>query len=597
MQRARPIERAAAAASSISKPAARGYRNSGPQIVARTLSPYAARRQQHFLRSITTVTALGTIASAWQWYAGNNQFVRDVHAEEPPADSSPEIIFEKARKKATSAEQNRAIISSQHLQVKKSWENPGVYAWGNNKGKVVAPDSQETYIKTPRRLPFFDGMILRDIKLDQDFGAAVNENGDLLQWGVGYSKDTSIPTVTLKGKNLTSISFSRDRILGLTRDGSVYSVPVSKAEQESESKVSESSSIPFWSSTTSVGCRKIQIPNLTRSEKVCSIATGLEHALLLTNKGRVFSAAASSSDYPHHGQLGVPGLTITTRPPGPYDQPHEVTGLRGFKIRQVAAGDNHSLALDDQGRLFTFGDNSMGQLGFDYNVDMPAVDNPTLVPVQKLYNGTSQVARVTSIAAGGNNSYFTADATRVASQGELDVLPRGLGRVTADTFAFGQGIWGGLANGRWTHAQSTPSKIPSLSGLFEYDEKKSEVIPIRLSRVSVGSNHAAVVMDNVTYVQAGDRRSSTENDTNWGADIVFFGNNEYYQLGTGKRNNVSTPTYIQPLDMKSEKEYRKEEQHRFQITPKKRVSVNGKTRDVEQRVECGRGVTAVYSGA
>jgi len=101
-------------------------------------------------------------------------------------------------------------------------------------------------------------------------------------------------------------------------------------------------------------------------------------------------------------------------------------------------------------------------------------------------------------------------------------------------------------------------------------------------------------MDNVTYLDANHKGS--ENDTNWGADILFFGNNEYYQLGTGKRNNVSNPVYIQPLDQVAEQKIRGKEVHRFQITPMKRIKINGRWVDLEQRVECGRGCTAVYSG-
>jgi hypothetical protein len=54
--------------------------------------------------------------------------------------------------------------------------------------------------------------------------------------------------------------------------------------------------------------------------------------------------------------------------------------------------------------------------------------------------------------------------------------------------------------------------------------------------------------------------------------------------------------YIQPLDQVAERKFRGREEHRFQITPRKRVKLNGKWVDLEQRVECGRGVTAVYSG-
>ena len=110
-------------------------------------------------------------------------------------------------------------------------------------------------------------------------------------------------------------------------------------------------------------------------------------------------------------------------------------------------------------------------------------------------------------------------------------------------------------------------------------------------------------MDNVTYVGASS--SGTEHDTNWGADVLWWGGNEYFQLGTGKRSNVSNPVYIGPLDMAAGEEgvgavarkARKErEEHRFQSTPWGRVKVNGRWVQMEQRVECGRFVSAVYSG-
>jgi phage protein D len=120
------------------------------------------------------------------------------------------------------------------------------------------------------------------------------------------------------------------------------------------------------------------------------------------------------------------------------------------------------------------------------------------------------------------------------------------------------------------------------------------------------------VLDNVaSVVVSGRSRKLTDNDTNWGRDILFWGNNEFYQIGSGKRSNLATPTYIQPLDQEAEqqraasaaasssagyaKERREKEMHRFQITPRNKVKVNGRTVEFEQKVECGRGCTAVYS--
>ncbi|KAH6677454.1 mitochondrial protein-like protein Fmp25 [Halenospora varia] len=515
---------------------------------------------------------------------------RNLQAEVVPAPA--DVVFEKPRKKASSREDNRDLISSQHLQVKRSWENPGVYAWGSNTGKVVAPDSEEQYIKRPRRIPYFDGKVVRDIKLDTRFGAAISENGDLLQWGAAFSTSSPEPTPTLKGKDLIKLSISRDRVIALSSNGTVYSVSAFGADQVSEPKLLESTWFPFWKSRSSIGYRTLPLPNMSWGETVKDISSGLEHCLILTSKGRVFSAASGTEDFPTKGQLGVPGLTWGTRPEGRYDQPHEISTLKGFEISKIATGDYHSLVSDTAGRVFAFGDNSVGQLGFEPDAESPCIDAPSLLPIDKLYKGTNLRPRVTNVAAGGTNSFFTIDATRIAGQGEDD--PRGLGRVTADTWSCGQGIWGGLGNGRWTHIQGIPTKIKALSGLYEYDEVKNQVVPIRLARLSVGATHSAAVMDNVVHLGANDR--SSENDTNWGADVLWWGGNEFYQVGTGKRNNVSNPVYIAPLDIEADREKGRREEHRFQITPRHKIKFGGRNVSVEQRIECGRGVTAVYSG-
>ena len=572
---------------------------------AKTLCPLHRRRyysqnplNDHlFNYRILVYSVLGLGAGAALFHGSRRLGFTELHAEAAPAPA--EITFEKPKKtKGLSKEENRDVISSQHLQVRKSWENPGVYAWGSNSGRVVAPDSDESIIKQPRRIPYFDGMLLRDMKMDRNFGAAITENGDLLQWGDGYSKEIREPTATLTGKDLTSMAISRDRIMAICSSGKVYSLPISQEDQAKGAKPTESSWIPFWSSKSKVSYRVIEPKDMGWGEKVSSISSGLEHLLLLTNKGRLFSAASSSEEFPSRGEMGIPGLSWTTRPPGPYDQPHEITTLRGFEISAIATGSHHSLALDKEGRAFAFGDNTSGQLGLEPSSESPCIDAPSLLPISRLYSGTNLSPRVTSISAGGTNSFFTVDATRVAGPNEETTPRTGLGRITADTWSCGQGILGTLGTGRWTHVQGTPTKIKTLSGLFEWDEELNTVIPIRLKRLSVGSTHASATMDNVTHVRAGTSpATNSPNDTNWGADVVWWGGNEYYQLGMGKRNNVSVPGYIAPLDSVAEKERAKrKEEHRFQITPRHVVNLNGRRVSMEQRVECGRMVSAVYSG-
>jgi alpha-tubulin suppressor-like RCC1 family protein len=563
----------------------------------------AQQKQQQLFRSLLVIAFAGGVATLSQHYINGGQIIGNTHAEAPPQQEENPLIFEKPKKQAgASKEENRDLISSQHHQVKRSWEAPGAYLWGSNTGRVVAPDlPEESVIKTPRRLSWFDGKLLRDIKLDRYFGAAIDEKGNLVQWGTAYKPDSKEPEVTLTGKSLVALSISRDRILGLSNNGKVYSVPVSAEDQLAGTKPSEASWIPFWTWRSPIAYRTLSPKGLSYSEKVTSIDGGLEHSVLLTNKGRIFSFASASDAFPSRGQLGVPGLTWISRPEGDFDQPHEISTLKGFNVSKIACGDYHSLALDDGGRVFSWGDNQFGQLGLAFNPESTIVDTPSLLPTQKLYVGTSQVPTITSVAAGGNNSFITVDATKIASQATEDPRAnRGLGSVTADTFAFGNGIYGGLANNRWTHVQSTPTRIPNLSGLFEYDERIHRVSPIRLAHISVGATHTSAVMKNITYLGASN--STSTDDTNWGADIVFWGGNEYFQLGTGKRNNVSTPVYIQPLDIEAEIKRAKKssgmrEEHRFHITPRTTAKLgDGRRMSVEQRVECGRCVTCVYSG-
>ena len=590
MSHFRTSQNALSRASRLSQPTTslKRFRSHCPQrrwVSGQHLPP--KRQPWERISRVHTAAAVAALVVYWV-YAES----REAHAD--TTSDGQEIQIEKSRKKkGVSKEENRDLISSQHLQVKRSWENPGVFAWGSNTGKVVAPDSNDIYVKTPRRISYFDDILLRDLKLDRNFGAAVTENGDLVQWGKGYSEEVPEPSVTLKGKDLKSIAISRDRIIGLSKSGEVYSIPVAKADQEAGPKPTESSWIPFWSRTSPVSYRKLRPANLGYTEKVTAISGGLEHVLLLTSSGRVFSAASGSEDFPSRGQLGVPGVTWHTRPEGPYDMCHEITTLKGFELTKVSAGDHHSLVLDKEGRVFAFGDNSSGQLGFDVSAESPYIDAPSLLPIQKLYNGTGQAPKVADIFAGGANSFFTIDATRIASPREDLTNMRDLGRVSADTWSCGQGIKGTLGNGRWTHLQGVPTKIQPLSGLFEFDEKKNIVIPIRIAYISVGSTHASAVLNNVTYLDASER--SSENDTNWGADVLWWGGNEFYQLGTGKRNNVPTPIYIQPLDLTSEAEAGRKEEHRFHVTPRHTVKLKGRKVSMEQRIECGRNVTAVYS--
>ncbi|KAM7204608.1 protein FMP25, mitochondrial [Rhypophila sp. PSN 637] len=501
-----------------------------------------------------------------------------------PKDQAPkieqaEIVFEEPRKTTRPKGSRRDSASPQQEQLQNSLEHPGVYAWGSNAGKVVAPDSSDAVIKTPRRIPYFNGQVLRDLKLDRNFGVAVTEKGDLVQWGSAFSRTESSPTVTLKGKNVAKVAISRDRIIALSSDGSVYSVPVAASDQK----------------VAGQNYRTLKPRNLGWREKIVDVSSGLDHCLMLTSNGRVFAAASSSEEFPSRGQLGIPNLTWRTRPEGPYDQPHEITALSKSPIKAIATGDFHSLALDVDGNAYSFGDNSSGQLGLPMDPSKPIIDTPSPLPVEKLPGGSRLLRKVVSIAAGGLNSFFTTEGAQPTPEPDQALVPvRSPAKIVAETWACGEGIYGSLGTGKWTHSSTAPTKIKALSDLFEFDETTNSVSPIRLAYITAGTTHACAVLNNTTQA------SSSQAYAGYGEDALLWGGNESYQLGTGKRNNINAPAYIAPLDgVRDVGTVGRSGPQRFQVTPKTTVRLGegggGRKVNVEQRVECGRFTTAVYS--
>ncbi|KAJ5683748.1 uncharacterized protein N7477_000093 [Penicillium maclennaniae] len=193
-------------------------------------------------------------------------------------------------------------LRAQFIQQKRSLQSPGVYTWGSNEYKVVDPESKDKDIKTPRRFKFFDGQVLRDFKVDEKSGAAIMENGDLIQWGKGYSETDFKPQKTLTGKNLTSLAFSESRIIALASDGNVYSLPISQHDQVTGPKAREGSWVPYWPGKSSLSYRILN-PALKLGERVTAIRGGQQHVILLTSSGRVFTAASSTENYPSSASL------------------------------------------------------------------------------------------------------------------------------------------------------------------------------------------------------------------------------------------------------------------------------------------------------
>lgn len=125
---------------------------------------------------------------------------------------------------------------------------------------------------------------------------------------------------------------------------------------------------------------------------VSAVAAGDRHALLLTGDGRVFGLGAANGPW-GQARRGEPSRADAAA--------HEVTGDRGAlagaqgRVRAVAAGSAHSVALTTDGRLWAFGCDRDGQCGV-------AAGGPSVVALPRLL---TSLVPTSAVAAGGTRTY------------------------------------------------------------------------------------------------------------------------------------------------------------------------------------------------
>lgn len=113
----------------------------------------------------------------------------------------------------------------------------------------------------------------------------------------------------------------------------------------------------------------LEIKQLRRNMGIYQIAGGDGHTVAVDIKGCVYSWGASAC-----GQLGLQSMKdLPTDVEGyPYQPtPRLIELLQNVQITQIACGDAHTVALTNEGRLFSWGGGGCGQLGHPDTQCMP----------------------------------------------------------------------------------------------------------------------------------------------------------------------------------------------------------------------------------
>ncbi|XP_048049729.1 trichohyalin [Megalobrama amblycephala] len=238
-----------------------------------------------------------------------------------------------------------------------------------------------------------------------------------------------------------------------------------------------------------------------KGERVQFVACGTDHTLVSTSQGEFFAAGGNSD-----GQLGLGHCNDSIS----FQRLHPFCDYAPIKL--LSAGDHTSAALTEDGRLFLWGDNSVGQLGLGN-------DSHALLPeelklgqlIQWVSCGYRHSALVTD-----NGDVFTfgesADGRlglsahqlanhscpqRVESlHGVLQVACGGkhtLALTEDELYSFGRGEFGQLGLG----TQMFVTDVPVAVGHFRKG---------RVTHVTCGENHSALITDSGLLYTFGDGR-------------------------------------------------------------------------------------------
>ncbi|WFD00535.1 hypothetical protein MYAM1_003284 [Malassezia yamatoensis] len=465
-----------------------------------------------------------------------------------------------------------------------------VVAWGSNANKVVAPQSSKSSIKTPTSIPAFDGVALRDLQLGKTYGAAVDADGDVLQWGTGFMDDQNpnspiVPLKTLVGKDIVQLQLSGAKIFALARNGSIY---VIASHRKNQSITAKSWRDTWLSSSPAIDHIVLTsaLDNKPSKQKFVSISAGEHHLLALSQQGMVWSLPVD--EYANeYGQLGyttttlnavcvsepnqlipiasrlepriisrkklansdvhrndLPLVNVSTELPSDTSllgsneirfatELRPVPALRDIPMAQIATGLQHSAAKSKAGRVVTWGRNTHGQLALGETVFGDTIAVPTEVRWPTTIVGPN--AECTDLIAGGNNTMFVVRSTQAptAKQDKDQPTLTGAPKPRIDLLAAGSGSCGSLGNALRPQVCSSPVRVKNVSGLMEYNESQRALAPIPFRSVSVGSRgECALVMDS----------SPIGNEIH--RDVWVWGNNENYQLGNGKHTNLAAPALL-----------------------------------------------------
>jgi alpha-tubulin suppressor-like RCC1 family protein len=340
--------------------------------------------------------------------------------------------------------------------------------------------------------------------IDQYIGDTLWSWGDNTsgQLGVNNTTTRSTPVTTLLGgTNWKSIACGNQYTVALKTDGTLWSWGDNTSGQ-----------LGVNNTTT----RSTPVTTLLGGTNWKSIACGTNHIVAIKTDGTLWSWGDNTS-----GQLGVNNTTTRSTP--------VTTLLGGTNWKSIACGNFHTVALKTDGTLWSWGDNSDGQLG----VNDKTLNIQRSTPVTTLLGGTNWK----SIACGNSNILsLKTDGTLWAWGGNANgQLGNGntTDILTPSTTLLGGTNWKSITGGQsHTIALKTDGTLwawgGNISGQLGVNDNTQRNTPV--TTLLGGTNWKSIDSGNIYTV------ALKTDGTLWS-----WGRNNFGQLGVNNNTDRSTP--------------------------------------------------------
>ena len=394
------------------------------------------------------------------------------------------------------------------LSYKKNIPNGILISFGNNSHFETSHDNYD-YLTLPRMIFKLKNKTIKHIYCGWEHNIIIDSNNEIFSWGKNQSCQCGI-------------SSSKKEIIqspiNLSEINNIKAKKISCGNEHNLILTLNNELYGFGSNDDGVLCledplikteKMIKIP-IPENETIKEISSGTVHNLILTSSGKIYSWGSSQGGQLGHSEEFITDIfrrsnrTFITKP-------KEVEFFNS-PIKKISCGEAHSLALTEDGLVYSWGFSSSGQLGLGFCEDTfePGTGmSKCRVFEPRLVNSLPEIR---DISAGGTYSMFITEKKEIYACGVNDLGQLGISDLPNQNHVFDK-----------DNSKCYDFVYPTLIECF---------FSMKVDLVSCGEGHCLAVVKDSTSMKR----------TVWS-----WGNNKFGQLGLGNLVKNSLPKPISYL--------------------------------------------------